>query len=378
MMVLVILRNFQMRLDFCVLCGEDEFRQMGPPSATDSYGHKRGTEGKMRIGEQRQLNPVSDEVLALTAVVRPILTATLYALKAEVVAEAGGYSGVKLLMLPRLYKAGDGDCGICFEYAVHEAISRGDNRVLERIEDAARLCKLEGQAPPKSLLFGLEKTGTQQLIDTAESVLTDDSRLLYGTRGQPAKLKRHLNQIAGAFRNRQTRLALPYSIRGLWKADLFVGYTDVERWVATTVKINPKELEGAAGLRIGIVPTKQGGKDVIRKDDSKNLVICPLHYDQDFMETFYEGWRIVQAFIDADGQMPREVSLPRPAHREVAKILVERRDYPVVDVVDAVKAFSQPSLLYTDDRQVDTTTLKGQTNTDLVIAPISREPGLFG
>ena len=149
----------------------------------------------MYIREQRQRNPVADEVLALTAVVRPILTGTLYALKQEIVAEAGGYEGVKLLMLPRLYKAGDGDCGICFEYAVHEAISRQDARVLERIEDAARLCNVTGQAPPKSLLFGLEKTGTQQLIDTADDVLTDDSRLLYGTRGQPAKLKRHLERI---------------------------------------------------------------------------------------------------------------------------------------------------------------------------------------
>jgi hypothetical protein len=90
----------------------------------------------MRVQEQRQLNPVTDEVLALTAVVRPILTGTLYALKADVVAEAGGYDEVKLKMLPRLYRKGDGDCGICFEYAVHEAISRGDGRVLERISDA--------------------------------------------------------------------------------------------------------------------------------------------------------------------------------------------------------------------------------------------------
>jgi hypothetical protein len=331
----------------------------------------------MRIREQRQLNPVANEVLALTAVVRPILTGTLHALKAEVVAEVGGYEKVKLLMLPRLYNAGDGDCGICFEYAVHEAISRGDPRVLERIEDAAKLCKLNGQAPPKSLLFGLEKTGTQQLIDTASNVLTDDSRLLYGTRGQPAKLKRHLSQIAGAFRNRKTRRALPYSIRGLWKADLFVGYTDVERWVATTVKINPAHLEGAAGLRIGIIPTKGGSKDDVRKDESKNLIICPLHHDQDFMQTFYEAWRIVQALIEADGQVPKEVLLPNPAHREVARILVERRDYPVIEVVEAIAAFGQPGLLVTDDKQVGTTVLKGQSNTDLVIAPLSRERDLF-
>lgn len=111
----------------------------------------------MQIREQSQLNPVADEVLALTAVVRPILTGTLYALKKTVVGEVGGYDNLKLFMLPRLYNAGDGDCGICFEYAVHEAIRRGDGRVIERIEDAARLCNVGGQAPPASILFGLEK-----------------------------------------------------------------------------------------------------------------------------------------------------------------------------------------------------------------------------
>jgi hypothetical protein len=275
-------------------------------------------------------------------------------------------------MLPRLYRAGDGDCGICFEYAVHEAISRLDGRVLERIEDAAKLCNVTGQAPPKSLLFGLEKTGTQQLIDTADNVLTDDSRLLYGTRGQPAKLKRHLSQIADSFRRGAAREGLPYSIRGLWKADLFLGYTDSERWVATTVKINPGQLVGAAGLRIGIVPTKQGLTDRVRKDEDKNLVICPLHHDEDFMQTFYEGWRIVQAFLDADAQLPREVSLPRPAHREVARILVERRDFPVLDVVEAIATFAQPELLVTGAKEVDTRLLAGHANTNLVVAPISR------
>jgi hypothetical protein len=69
----------------------------------------------MRIQKQKQLNPISDEVLALTAVVRPILSGTLYALRSDVVSEVGGYDNVKLMMLPRLYRRGDGDCGICFE-----------------------------------------------------------------------------------------------------------------------------------------------------------------------------------------------------------------------------------------------------------------------
>jgi hypothetical protein len=81
--------------------------------------------------------------------------------------------------------------------------------------------------------------------------------------------------------------------------------------------------------------------------------------------------------IASDANEPKEVLLPHPAHREVARILVERRDYPVVDVVEAIRTFSQPELLATESKQVGTTTLAGQANTDLVIAPLSREPDLF-
>jgi hypothetical protein len=44
----------------------------------------------MQIRQERQLNAVADEVLALTAVVRPILMGVLYALKDDVVQQAGG------------------------------------------------------------------------------------------------------------------------------------------------------------------------------------------------------------------------------------------------------------------------------------------------
>jgi hypothetical protein len=117
----------------------------------------------------------------------------------------------------------------------------------------------------------------------------------------------------------------------LWKADLVVGFPDVDRWVGTTVKINPSQLEGAPGLRIGIVPVRAGRSDIVRLDEDRNLVICPLQHDGDFMQVFYEGWRIVQAFIDADARIPKEIVLPRPIDREVARILEERRDntYPV-------------------------------------------------
>jgi hypothetical protein len=328
----------------------------------------------MRIRQEQQLNLIGDEVLALVAVVQPILLGVLYALKRELVEDAsiGGYENVSLKLLARLYKPGDGDCGICFEYTVHDAMNRGDAQVLSRVHDAIRLCKIDGNQT-RSILFGAEKTGALELIDTAKNVLTDDSRLLYGTRGQPLKLRRYIEIIVAAFRNPNTKNGLPYSISGLWKADLFLGCSDTERWVGTTVKNNPSQLQGAQGLRVGIVPARQGVTDRVRLDEGKNLVICPLLHDGDFMQTFYEGWQIVQAFIKADAHLPREVMLPRPAHREVARILADRRNFPVLDVVEAIAPFGQPELLHTTEREVGMEIVRaGQKTTDIIVAPIAQ------
>ena len=90
------------------------------------------------VRSEIQQNAVASEVAALTAVVRPILSGLLYSLKADVVNEAGGYAGLRLKMLPRLYRAGDGDCGICYEYAVHDAIQRQDPAIMDRVEDSLR------------------------------------------------------------------------------------------------------------------------------------------------------------------------------------------------------------------------------------------------
>lgn len=202
----------------------------------------------MEIRTQIQQNQVGDEYSAIVAVVRPILEGVLYALKQDIVREVNGYNNVKLKMLPRLYRPGDRDCGICFEYAVHDALIRGNGRVTERVSDALAACNIAGNNVA-SILFGVEKTGALDLINTAREMLTDDSRLRAGTKGQPAKLKRHIDSIASAFRKKNSVGLLPWSISGIWKADLFVGATDTDRWVATTIKINSQHLEGARPYR---------------------------------------------------------------------------------------------------------------------------------
>jgi hypothetical protein len=330
--------------------------------------------GALNLRVETQLNAVGDEVSAIIAVIRPILHGLLQALKQDVVREAGGLQQVKLFMLPRLYRPGDGDCGICFEYAVHEAIRRGDPAICDKVSDSMRShCRVPGHQV-SSILFGAEKSGAIQLLETARNLLTDESRILTGAQAQPVKLKRYINTLAAAFRRPSTRPALPYSISGLWKADLFLGMSDSDRWVGTTVKINPKHLEGARGLRVAIIPSLQGRDDRIRVDAGKNLVICPLPYDGAFMELFYVAWGIVQQFIAADARIPREVNLPLASHRMAARLLEDRRDFPLVDVIEALRPQAQPELLVSNEEQVASISI-GESDTELttIIAPVSRE-----
>ena len=240
----------------------------------------------MQLIKERQINPIESEVLARISIIRPILTSLLIGIKQDVVDEMGGINNVKLKMLPRAYRPGNGDIGFCFEWAIHDAIRHQDPRVLERLETAARRCRLPGRNF-ESILFGLEKSGKVQIIDTANHILTADSRILTGERAQPLKLKSYLNMLSAAFNRPETRKALPSSISGLWKADLFFGTTDADRWLGTSLKINPTQLEGARGLRIGIVPAMQGKSDKVYLDDKKNIMVCPIPYDGSFMELFY-------------------------------------------------------------------------------------------
>ena len=323
----------------------------------------------MRVREEAQINEIEDDVLALTSLIRPILKGTLYSVAKHKADRIGGYEKITLDLLPSLHREGDGDCGICFEYAVHEAIRDGDPRILDRLSTAMKLCRIENSSP-RSILFGLEKSGALQLINTANEILTDDSRVLAGNVGQPPKLKRHISRLAGAFRNSRTKLALPHSIRGLWRADLFIGNT-ADQWVGTTVKINPKQLSGDAGLRIGIVPVRSGRSDAVKLDEDKNLVICPIRHDFDFMQSFYEAWRVVQAFMAADAKMPKEIDLENPSHREVCRILHRRRAYSVLDVIDSIEKYGQRRLTKTIEKQVGQQALKGHIDTDLLLAPIS-------
>ncbi len=297
----------------------------------------------MKLAVEVQTGPVEDETRARIAMVRPVLRATLFALARERVERLGGYAAVTLHDLAREWREGDGDCGICFEYAIHEAIEHKDPLLVPRIgEVLERHCRIKGNA--RSILFGAEKGARLELVGTPRGLLTPESRLVVSDRGRPIKLKTYLDRVKRAFSFPQERDLLPRSIRGLWRADLFVGAPAEDRWVATTLKINPAHLEGAPGIRIGIYPERRRDESP-SFDATKNLILCPVPYDGGFMELFYSAFFLVKTFLTSDAKLPRPVALPLSIDRSVAKLLEDRRAFPVVDVLEALETLAQPGLL---------------------------------
>ncbi|MBV4426519.1 hypothetical protein [Clostridium tyrobutyricum] len=322
----------------------------------------------INISKFIQTNKVGSEVEALIAVVSPILLGITLSLNRSIVDKIGGLDNVSLELLSRLYKPGDGDCGISFEYAVHDAIINYNGQVLDKIDIALnKYCRING-GDPTSILFGAEKSGAMQLIESVKEHLTDESKLLTGVRGKPILLKRHISGVIGAFRKHSEREKLPSSINGLWKADLFVGRTEPDKWVGTTVKINPSQLEAARGLRLAIVPAKEGRTDKIYKNELKNLIVCPLPYDQSFMEIFYRGWMIAKQFLNAGAKLPKEVYLPIGADRQVCRFLEERRKFPILNVISALQSVTQQNLVSVEEKNVN---IDSKTMINKIIAPIS-------
>ena len=327
----------------------------------------------MEIREDRQKNPVADEVSALVAVTGPIITGVLRSVSEEVSNTFGERDKLPLKILGRLRKEGDGDCGIAFDYAVHDAVISREPVVAERVADALSKCGVSG-GDPASILFAIEKSGAQELISTEPSLVMDNSPVLLGEGGRPVSLRKHLAAIGDAFRLPGALLSLAQSIRGLWKTELFLGSADRDQWVSAGIHMGSAPQGTAKGPRIAIVPSISGHSDAVRRDEQKNIIICPVPHDASFIRIFHDGWQIVQALCARDFEMPEPSDIPSPAHREVARIFVERRKFPIMEVIQATRMFAQPGLL-TSSMEVVTNVPFGTTAppaTSTMITPIAR------
>jgi len=297
----------------------------------------------MKYTLQVQKDSVGEAIRARFTMIIPILKGMLFATKGDVVTALGGHQKVTLEHFCRVYIENPGDYGICFEYAVHQAIRERDVSIHPLVSTVLEdFCLIKGGA--ESILFGAEKSGATSVIQTARDLLTDDSRILVGKAGNPPLLKKHIEKLTKAFRSEKHRARLPQSIRGLWKADLFIGSPSPDHWVATTLKVRRIDLESAPGLRIGLFPEERPGEGP-RKDESANLILCPLPYSGEFMQLFGAAFQIVKQVIAAKGKQPSRVALVYEDDQAVAKWLTDRAHFPLMDILAALEPLKQPGLL---------------------------------
>lgn len=299
----------------------------------------------MEIAKQVQQNEVADHTAALFAMTRPILVSVANSVGVERLRTLNlTHAEIPLLNLRGLWAEGDGDIGNAFEFVVHEAIMGGNEVVLERVHDALKFCRIDA-TEIGSILFAVEKRRSKQLIDTRIDLITEQSVSMSGKRGRPMKIQRYINQLAAAFyRESAIPANSPQSLKGLWKADLFLGALDSDRWVGTSIKSNPKDVRPVAGLRIAIIPSEFSPTDAVTFDEHRQIVLCPLPYDGSFMALFYDAWRLVKTLIAHEFSDPPEHLLTTSAERYVAGRYKSLRRNTITQALEATELSSQPHL----------------------------------
>ena len=88
-------------------------------------------------------------------------------------------------------------------------------------------------------------------------------------------------------------------IKKIWKTDLFLSTEGDARHLAATIKSNFAQLEGGAGLRIGIVPESNhpGNRGGIRYDSSKGLWVVALQDPNGFMGLYNDAYHAIARAI---------------------------------------------------------------------------------
>lgn len=138
----------------------------------------------MKILYSAQVADIEDPVRSKLALAIPVLEATLYSLARDRIARLGGLNSVTLYDLSREFRAGAGDAGICFEYAVHRAIAENNPLIYPLASEVLeKYCGIPQGAD--SILFGPEKDGVIPVLENVENALTDESRVYVGNPGQP-------------------------------------------------------------------------------------------------------------------------------------------------------------------------------------------------
>jgi hypothetical protein len=311
-----------------------------------------------RVSFVAQRAPVDDPERALYAIVRSIMRAMVDQLPQRDIQVLNtpkeDLTLNQLAAVSRLHRdkgmAGDG-----FEWAVHEAITGREPRVIEPLSEAMQSAspKFKTLEHPTSLLFGQERARYNGFLDAVVDAAADEAIFLPDGRGHPPKFAKWIREAA---RGEIAESALPARLRKTWQTDLFISDQDRHRQMAVTIKSNKELLTGGPGLRIGIVPEHADLPSGISRQRTKSgdtLWVVTLADPSGFWGLYKAGFSAVAETITTLGHHDRKQAYwdkPIPPAVRLQEQLERYGASKVSDIEDGLNEFAQHDLVGVDTK----------------------------
>ncbi|WP_182935290.1 hypothetical protein [Aeromonas caviae] len=232
-------------------------------------------------------------------------------------------------------------------WAVHEAILGKEPSVINPVSHAMRRAsKYVKDSEPTSLLFGQERAKYLGFLDAVVDEAGTDSYLLPQGSGKPFRFGPWV-QIAA--RGHTAEAELNNRIKKIWKTDLFLSASDDPRYFAATIKSNFAQLEGGAGLRIGIVPesTHFNNNSGVKYSQKHGLWLVTLADPNGFMGLFNDAYHAVARAICTLGKQEQPPYFIKPSAK-AQKIQEQIEKYPdakALEIEDALNDAAQQDLV---------------------------------
>lgn len=303
-----------------------------------------------------QGDPPDEYGRALYAVARSIMRALLDQLGADdlevLQSDRSDVTLQQLAVVSRLDRdkgmRGDG-----FEWAVHEALIGGESRVTELVGSAlTRASKhIAKGAVPTSVMFGYERAKHLGFLDAVVDEAGTSARLLPDGRGRPFAFGPWVRLAAIG---PEAEPELGSRIEKIWKTDLFVTDHIGERYLAATVKSQWRDLEGGAGLRLGIVPEAKDLRSGIKYDSSRGLWLVALPDPDGFMGLFNDAYAAVAEAIYTLGKHTQSKYWAKPSAKaqKVQDQLIKADKASVLEIEDALNEAAQQNLVSVQEQLV--------------------------
>jgi hypothetical protein len=301
--------------------------------------------------------PIDEYGRALYAVARSILRALIDSLTSEDLTDLNTpVDRVRMRQLAKVARL-DRDKGMRgdgFEWAVHEAILGKEPRVLDPLAYALKKAsQFVKDAEPTSLMFGHERARYLGFMDAVVQDAGNDAYLLPEGSGRPFRFG---PWVATAAQGQAAEPHLAARIKKIWKTDIFLSAVDDPRYFAATVKSSAAQLEGGAGLRIGIVPESAQVPEWsgVKYSASHKLWVVTLADPNGFMGLFNDAYNAVARSICTLGKHTPPVYYTKPSAKGV-RVQEQIEKYPdatALDIEGALNEAAQQDLVTSQEKLI--------------------------